>query len=185
MLLAKNWWAFLLRGILALIFGIAAVFFPESAFLTLVLLFGAFAFVDGVFAIISAFSSNAKSENWWWIIIEGILGITVGALTVFQPASMATALLFIIAAWAIVGGVFEIVTAIRIRKHITGEFWMALSGLISIVFGFLVAANPLSGAFAIGLIIGVYAIIFGIMFILFSFKLRGAATPVIRLSDEI
>ena len=172
MLLAKNWWVFLLRGILALAFGTAALFFPATAFLSLVLVFGAFSLVDGVFAIVSAFTSNAKSENWWWLIIEGVFGILIGVLTIVQPAAMGEAWLILIAAWAIVTGIFEIITAIRIRKLIEGELWLILGGLVSIAFGVLILVYPMSGAFAIGVLIGAYAILFGIMFIALALRLR-------------
>ena len=99
MLLTRNWWAFLLRGIFALVFGVVAIFMPVAAFLSLVFVFGAFALVDGIFAIVSAFSSNAKSENWWWLIVEGLLGILIGLLTIIQPAAMGEAWLLLIGAW--------------------------------------------------------------------------------------
>lgn len=172
MLLAKNWWAFLLRGILALIFGVVALLYPGSAFVSLVLIFGAFAFVNGLFAIIAAFTANAKTENWWWLIFEGVIGLAVGIFTIFQPVAMGEAWLLLIAAWAIVTGVLEIITAIRIRKLITGEFWLILGGLASIIFGLLVAFFPLTGAIAIGAIVGVYAIIIGVTFIALSLGLK-------------
>ena len=172
MLLARNWWAFLLRGILALIFGLIAVFMPVTAFLSLVLVFGAFALVDGIFAIVSAFTSKAKSENWWWLILEGLFGILIGVLTIIQPAAMGQAWLLLIGVWAIVTGVLEIITAVRLRNEITGEFWLILGGIISIVFGLYVAMAPAAGAFAIGFVIGIYAIVFGIALILLSLRLR-------------
>ena len=176
MFLARNWWAFLLRGILALIFGLVAVFMPVTAFLSLVLVFGAFALVDGIFAIVSAFTSSAKAENWWWLILEGLFGILIGVLTLIQPAAMGEAWLLLIGVWAIVTGVFEIITAIRLRKEITGEFWLILGGLISILFGGYVVMAPAVGAFAIGFIIGLYAIVFGIALILLALRLRKHAS---------
>lgn len=172
MLLARNWWMFLVRGIIALIFGVAALFFPAAAFLSLVLVFGAFALVDGIFALVSAFTSNAKSENWWWLILEGAVGILIGVLTIIQPAAMGEAWLILIAAWAVVTGILEIITAVSLRKVITGEFWLILGGLISVAFGVLVLINPASGAFAVGFMIGAYAILFGIMFIMLALGLR-------------
>lgn len=172
MFLARNWWVFLLRGILALLFGIAAIFFPASAFFSLVLIFGAFAFIDGIFALISAFTSSAKSENWWWLIFEGLLGIAVGLLTIIQPGSMVEAMIYVIAAWAVVTGLFEVITAVRIRKMIEGEFWMILSGVISIIFGILIAADPLSGMVTIGILIAIYSILFALTLIALSLKLR-------------
>jgi uncharacterized membrane protein HdeD (DUF308 family) len=172
MLLARNWWLFLLRGVIALIFGVAALFFPQAAFLSLVLVFGAFALVDGIFAIIAAFTGGAKSENWWWLILEGLFGVLIGILTIWQPAAMGLAWIFMIAAWAIVTGVFEIVTAIRLRKVMTGEWALILGGVISIIFGLLAAFFPMSGAFAVGVVIGIYALLFGISMILLALNLR-------------
>ena len=172
MLLSRNWWVFLLRGIVALIFGIIAIMMPVAAFLSLVFVFGAFALVDGIFTLVAAFTSNAKSENWWWLILEGLFGILIGVLTLVQPAAMGQAWLLLIAVWAIVTGMFEIITAIRLRKEITGEFWLILGGLISVAFGIFVAAAPIAGAFAVGTIIGIYAIVFGVAFIMLSLRLR-------------
>jgi uncharacterized membrane protein HdeD (DUF308 family) len=172
MRLARNWWLFLLRGVLALIFGVVAILFPQTAFLSLVLIFGAFALVDGVFALIAAFSGGARTENWWWIILEGIFGVLIGVLTIVQPAAMATAWLLVIATWAIVTGVFEIITAIRLRKEITGEWALILGGVISVLFGVAAAVYPASGAFAIGFLVGIYAVIFGLIFIWLAINLR-------------
>ena len=172
MLLTRNWWAFLLRGIVAVVFGLIAIFMPVAAFLSLVFVFGAFALVDGIFTIVSAFTSNAKSENWWWLIFEGLFGILIGVLTIVQPAAMSEAWLLLIAAWAIVTGILEIITAIRLRKEITGEFWLILGGLISVAFGVFVAAAPIAGAFAVGTIIGIYALVFGVLLIMLALRLR-------------
>jgi len=172
MRLARNWWLFLLRGILALIFGIAAILFPQTAFLSLVLIFGAFALVDGLFALVAAFTGGAKAENWWWLILEGVFGILIGLLTIVQPAVMATAWLLVIATWAIVTGVFEIITAIRLRKQITGEWALILGGVISVLFGVAVAVYPASGAFAVGFLVGIYAVMFGLVFIWLAINLR-------------
>ena len=176
MLLTRNWWAFLLRGIFALIFGLIAIFMPVTAFLSLVFVFGAFALVDGIFAIVSAFTSNAKSENWWWLILEGLFGILIGVLTIIQPAAMGEAWLLLIGAWAIVTGILEIITAIRLRNEITGEFWLILGGLISVAFGVFVAWAPLAGAFAIGFVIGIYALVFGVALIMLALRMRKHAT---------
>jgi uncharacterized membrane protein HdeD (DUF308 family) len=172
MLLARNWWAFLLRGILAVIFGLVALFYPASAFLSLVLVFGAFALVNGVFAIVSAFTGGVHSENWWWIILEGAFGILIGVLTVMQPLAMGLAWVLVIAAWAIVTGVFEIISAIRLRKMITGEWAMILSGVLSVLFGAILAFYPRAGALAVGFIFGIYALIYGVMYLVLGWHLR-------------
>jgi uncharacterized membrane protein HdeD (DUF308 family) len=161
-----------LRGILAVVFGLVALFFPGVAFLSLVLVFGAFAFVDGVFALVAAFAGGAKSENWWWLVLEGLFGILIGILTIVQPAAMGMAWIFMIAIWAIVTGVLEIITAIRVRKEITGEWALILAGALSVCFGLLAAFYPASGAVAVGFILGIYALIFGVIFISLAFRLR-------------
>ena len=172
MRLARNWWLFLLRGVLAVVFGIIALSFPAAAFLTLVLVFGAFAMVDGLVAVFSAFTSDAKSENWWWLILEGVFGVLIGLLTLFQPAAVGQAWLVLIAAWAIITGLFEVVTAVRLRKAIEGELWLILGGVVSVLFGLLVLIYPASGAFAIGFMVGIYAILFGALFIALALRLR-------------
>ena len=185
--LAKNWWMFLARGILSILLGLIAIFWPEVAFASLVLIVGVFALVNGVIAIISAFTSNAKSENWWWLILEGALGILLGAITIFQPQAMARVWLILIAAWLIVAGIFEVITAIAIRKVIEGEFWMILAGVVSVLFGFLLLASPSLGIAAIGIIIGLFAILFGIIFILLAIGLKkyGATVSVEEEAIEI
>jgi uncharacterized membrane protein HdeD (DUF308 family) len=172
LLLARNWWVFLLRGILAVVFGIAALFFPEAAFLSLVLVFGAFALVDGIFAVIAAVTGTVKTESWWWLLLEGVFGILIGLLTLVQPVAMGQAWILLIAAWAFVTGILEIFTAIKLRKVIEGEFLMILSGIFSVLFGILAFIYPQSGAFAIGLIMGIYALMFGITLLMFAFRLR-------------
>jgi uncharacterized membrane protein HdeD (DUF308 family) len=172
MLLARNWWAFLLRGMLAVIFGAVAVFFPTTAFLSLVIVFGAFSLIDGIFAIVAGFMGGVRSENWWWLILEGLFGIGIGILTLLQPAAIGLAWILVIAAWAIVTGVLEIITAIRLRNMITGEWALIVSGVLSVLFGIVAAAYPASGAFAIGWLIGVYALLFGFTLIALSLRLR-------------
>jgi uncharacterized membrane protein HdeD (DUF308 family) len=172
MYLAKNWWLFLARGILALILGIFALFFPEVVYMSIVLIIGVFALVDGAIALFSAFTSNAKSEHWWWIIFEGVLGILLGVLTIFRPAAMGEVWMILIAVWAILTGILEIITAVALRKAIEGEIWMILGGVVSLLFGVLLLIYPTAGAIAIGIIIGVFAILFGIFFILLAFRLK-------------
>lgn len=172
MLLAKNWWVFILRGVLAVIFGIAALFFPTAAFLSLVLVFGIFALIDGVFTVAAAFIADVKTENWWWLIFSGAIGIIIGLLTIWQPFAMGLAWIFVIAAWAIITGIFEIFTAVRLRKLIEREWMMIVSGLLSVAFGVLAAVFPSSGAFAVGFIVGIYALMYGVLNFMFAFRLR-------------
>src|SRR5262245_32860987 len=121
--MARNWWVLLIRGIAAILFGIAVILAPGIALTVLVLFWGAYALVDGVFALIAGFQVRATNDRWWVVVLEGLVGIIAGILTFIWPDITALALLYIIAAWAIITGVLELVAAIRLRKEIEGEFW--------------------------------------------------------------
>ena len=165
--LARNWWLLLLRGILAVLFGLMALAWPALTLLTLVLLYGAYAFVDGLTALWFAVSSRA-----WGLLLFGILGVIVGIYTFFYTGVTAIVLLYMIAAWAIVRGIFEIVTAIQLRKEIRYEWTLIISGVISIIFGIVLVANPAAGALAMVVVIGAFALMFGVMTIVFAFRVR-------------
>ena len=120
-LLARNWWALALRGLAAILFGIAALVVPHIALVVLIALFGAYALVDGVFAIVSAVRAAERHMRWWPLLVEGLAGIVVGVLTFVWPGLTALVLLYFIASWAIVTGVFEILAAVRLRREITGD----------------------------------------------------------------
>ena len=169
--LAHNWGWVLLRGLLAVVFGVIAFFEPQSAFAALVLLFGAYAFVDGVFALIALFR-GAGRDRFWVLVLEAIVGIGIGVLTIARPATTALVLLYYVGIWAILTGVFELMAAIRLRKEITGEFWLGLAGVLSIAFGILLFVVPGSAALALTIWIGAYAFIFGVMLLLLAFRLR-------------
>jgi uncharacterized membrane protein HdeD (DUF308 family) len=179
-MLARNWWALVLRGALAVIFGILAIVFPDITVGALVILFGAFALVDGVFAIVAAIRAAERKRSWGALVLEGIAGIALGILTFVWPDVTAFALLYLIAAWAFITGVFEIAAAIRLRREITGEFWLGLAGVASIAFAILVVIFPGSGAVAIVWVIGIYAILFGALLIGLGLRLRGLGR---RLSE--
>lgn len=174
--LARNWWLLLIRGILAVLFGLMAFAWPALTLVTLVLVYGAYAFVDGLTAIWVGASSRA-----WGVLFFGILGVIVGVYTLFYPGITAIALLYLIAAWALVRGIFEIVTAIQLRKEISYEWALIVSGLISIIFGIVLIANPGAGALAMVLVIGVFAITFGAMMIVLAFRVRRLPKRIERL----
>ncbi len=165
--LSRKWWLLLIRGILAVLFGFMAFAWPALTLVTLVLLYGAYAFVDGLTAIWVGVSSRALG-----ILLFGILGVIVGIYTFFYPGVTAIALLYLIAAWALVRGIFEIVTAIQLRKEISYEWVLVISGLISIIFGVVLVANPRGGALAMILVIGAFAFAFGVMMIVLAFRVR-------------
>ena len=180
-----SWWMLLVRGILAILFGIAAFIWPGLTIEMLVLLFGAYALVDGIFAVIVSIHQHGENERWWTVLLEGIAGIVLGVLTWFWPGTTATVLLAFIAAWAIVTGVFEIITAVQVRREIEGEWVYILSGALSVLFGILLAAWPATGALALVVVIGVYSILFGALLVALSVRLRrmgreGAASGTAR-----
>jgi uncharacterized membrane protein HdeD (DUF308 family) len=181
--LAKGWWILLLRGIASIIFGVLAFIWPGLTLVTLVLLYGAFALVDGVLSLIAAFTGSAKPVPTWWLVVVGILGIAAGIVTFLWPGITAVLLILFIGAWALVHGVFEIIGAIQLRKEIDNEWLLIIAGAMSVVFGILVLLWPGAGALALIWLIGAYAIIFGALLVGFALRLRrhrGAATALHR-----
>jgi uncharacterized membrane protein HdeD (DUF308 family) len=170
--LAGNWWALALRGLFGVLFGVAAFAWPGITLGALVLLYGAYAFADGVFALASALAGRTERLPWWALLLEGLVGIGVGVVTVFWPGITALALLYLIAAWAVVTGVFEIAAAIRLRREIRGEWLLALGGTLSVLFGLALVINPGAGALAMVWLIGAYALAFGVLLIALAFRLR-------------
>ena len=172
LVLARNWWTFLVRGIAAIAFGILAFVMPFSTLVVLVAFFGAYALIDGVFALIGAVRAAKEHERWGWLAFEGAIGIATAALTFFYPSITAVALLYIIAFWAFVTGILEIATAIRFGREIRGEWALWLGGILSLVFGVLLVARPAAGALAVVWLIGWYALLFGVMNVAIAIRLR-------------
>ncbi|QIG51084.1 HdeD family acid-resistance protein [Nordella sp. HKS 07] len=169
--LAKNWWIVLLRGIAGILFGVLAFAWPGITLLSLVILYGAYALIDGFFAILAGIKGGG-AESRWWLILIGLLGVGAGLLTFFWPAITALVLTIFIGAWALIHGIFEIVGAIKIRKEIDNEWWLILSGAISVLFGLIILVRPGAGALALVWLIGAYAIIFGGLLVGFAFRLK-------------
>jgi uncharacterized membrane protein HdeD (DUF308 family) len=176
-LMTQNWWAIALRGLVAVLFGIAAFVWPFITLWVLVALFGAYALIDGIFAVIEAFRRDGARERWWALLIEGAVGIVIGLVTFLWPGLTAMGLLYLIAFWAIVTGVFEIITAVRLRHEISGEWMMAVIGIISIVLGFLLVAFPVAGALSVVFMIGAFVFAMGALMIALAFKLRSLGHP--------
>jgi uncharacterized membrane protein HdeD (DUF308 family) len=172
-LLSRFWWVLLLRGLAAIIFGIAAFAWPGLTLAVLVLFFGAYAFVDGVFLLVAVIGGWRQVNDRWLLLIEGLIGIGVGILTLHAPAITAVALLFFIAVWSLATGVIEIVQAFRLREHLNNEIWLMLGGIASILFAILLMWRPAAGAIALLWVIATYAILFGIFLVILAFRMRG------------
>jgi uncharacterized membrane protein HdeD (DUF308 family) len=169
--LARNWWLVLLRGIGAIVFGLLTIMWPGLSLLTLVLLYGVFALFDGGLAIGAAIMGGT-AEPRWWLALVGLLGIAAGALTLLWPGITGFILLLFIAAWAITAGVFEIMGAIKLRKEIEGEWWLIATGILSVLFGFLILLFPGVGALGIAFVIGWFAILYGVLLVGFAWRLK-------------
>ena len=174
--LADNWWLILLKGICAIIFGLLALAWPGVTVLTLVLLYGAFALVEGVLALAAAVKGDSPAPRWWLAAV-GLIGIVAGALTFLWPGITALVLLFLIAAWAVATGIMEIVGAIRLRKEIDDEWYLILSGVVSVLFGIGVMMAPGAGALALLWVIGIYAVVMGAIMVALAFRLKKFARP--------
>jgi uncharacterized membrane protein HdeD (DUF308 family) len=170
--LARNWWAIALRGVAAVVFGVLALLLPGTTLAALVLLFGAYAILEGVFSLIAAVRGRTD-EPRWLLALQAIVSIAAGFVTFLWPGLTALVLLYVIAAWALVIGVLQIVAAVRLHSRIRGEGWLVLSGILSVIFGVLMMWAPGAGALALVLWIGSYAIVFGALLIVLAYRLRG------------
>jgi uncharacterized membrane protein HdeD (DUF308 family) len=170
--LARNWGWVALRGVAALLFGIITLLNPVITLAVLVLLFGAYALVDGVFTVISAVTNRRGEPHWVALLVSGIAGVALGVLTFLTPRITGIILLYFIAVWAIIIGGSQIAAAIRLRKVITGEWMLALAGVLSLVFGILLIVFPGAGALAVAIWIGAYATALGIVLIALALRLR-------------
>lgn len=170
--LGRTWWLLLLRGIAAIVFGVLAWAWPGVTLITLVLLWGVYALVDGVAALVSGWQSKDGGKPMWQVVLIGVVGIAAGIFTFVSPGVTAIALLLLIAAWAIANGVFQIAAAIRLRKEIESEWLLILSGALSVLFGAFMIARPGAGALAVLWLIGVFAVAYGALLVILAFKLK-------------
>ena len=176
-LMVENWWVALLRGLFAILFGVLTFVWPGISLLSLVILFGAYSLVDGVVALYGAIKGRgrASGSSLWWLLFVGITGIAAGIVTFFYPQVTALVLVIFIGAWALVRGIFEIIGAVRLRKEIDHEWLLILAGLLSVIFGLVLLLKPGAGALALLWLIGSYAILFGVILVWLSFRLRKLA----------
>jgi uncharacterized membrane protein HdeD (DUF308 family) len=168
----QSWWSLLARGIIAVLFGLVALFLPRLTLLVLVYIFGAFALVEGIIAIYLSFQERRMQTNWWMLLLSGIAGVILGILVFIWPGITSLVLLYLIAAWAIITGIIELVAAFT-----TGMGWvLALAGALSILLGIVLLARPVAGILSLVWLIGIYAIIWGVLQIVRAFQARSAPT---------
>jgi uncharacterized membrane protein HdeD (DUF308 family) len=169
--LAQNWWALAIRGVAGVIFGLIAFFLPGLTMLSLVLLFSAYMLVDGIFAIVGAVRSARRRESWWLLALGGVIDIIAGVVAFLWPGLTVLTFVLLVGAWAIVSGTLMFAAAFRLKiDH--GRWWLALGGLISLVYGVLLVIAPLIGALVLTWWIGAYAIVFGATLLVLSFRLH-------------
>jgi uncharacterized membrane protein HdeD (DUF308 family) len=166
--LAGHWSSLAIRGVCALVFGILSLMWPALSLATLVIIWGVYALIDGGVALIAGFKSKI-----WSLAFIGLMGVLAGIYAFVNPAMTALVLLYVIAVWAIITGLLAIYVAIHLRKELTGEWMLALAGVLSVLFGVLLIARPGAGAMAVVLLIASYAIAFGVLMLLLAFKLKG------------
>jgi uncharacterized membrane protein HdeD (DUF308 family) len=169
--LTRNWWAFAIRGVLGILFGLIAFFMPTVTMLSLVLVFSAYAIVDGVFAIIAAVRAASHHERWLLFVLEGVVGIAAGVLALLWPALTVFVFIMLVAAWALITGGLMLAAAFRLDVA-RGRWWFALGGAASVVYGLLLFIAPMIGALVLTWWIGAYALVFGVALLVVGFRLR-------------
>jgi len=171
--LSRYWWAYVVRGLFAVLFGVLAYAWPAITLATLVIFFGAYVLIDGILLIIKATARWGGKGERWLLLLEGLLGIGIGIITFVAPGITALGLVLYIAAWSLATGVLEIAAAARLRHEIKGEAWMIVSGIASILFAVLLMFFPGAGALGLLWLIAAYAIVFGVVLVILGIKLRG------------
>jgi uncharacterized membrane protein HdeD (DUF308 family) len=169
---AAMWWAIALRALAAILLGIIAIALPGPTLAAIVIVFGIYAIADGILAIIAAVRGFRKKERWGAMLLQGLVGLIAGAIAIFWPGIGALALTYLVAAWALVTGAFEIAAAIRLRKAIKGEWLLLLAGLLSIVLAVLVAIFPGAGALTLVWWLGAYALAYGVVSLVLALRVR-------------
>jgi uncharacterized membrane protein HdeD (DUF308 family) len=171
--ISRWWWTFILRGLLAIAFGVLAFIAPAWGLAILVALFGVWALIDGIASLWTGIRTRRVARNWWLEIVEGVVSVLAGLIALALPGFAAGILLLLIAAWAIVTGALQIWNAIRLREQIQGEFWLGLAGAASILFGILIFLFPAQSTLTLVWLIGSGAIVIGAFLILLGWRLRG------------
>lgn len=170
--MTREWWVVALRGVIAVLFGLAAILWPGIAFATFVLLFGAFAFASGVLTTWTAISMRGRTQRAGAFLFHGLLGMVVGAIALIWPFATAGGIILLIAAWALVSGLIELAAALRLRRELEDEWMLMVSGGLSILLGFIFGFFPAAGIWAVTWLIGIYAVLTGIALFQLAMRLR-------------
>ena len=170
--LTSNWWALALRGVLGILLGVVALMRPGMTLAAIVLLVGAYMFVDGVVAILASLRGMRTGDRWGWMLVEGIIGIAAGIVVFRTPVAAAVVLVWLVAFWAILHGAAEIGAGIRLRKIIEKEWLLILAGVLSVALGIFVLMRPGIGLLLLVTWVGVYALFAGIVTLMLAFKVR-------------
>jgi uncharacterized membrane protein HdeD (DUF308 family) len=178
--LARNWWAVVLRGVFAVLFGVGTFFWPGITLAVLVLLYGGYLFIDGILAVLWALARRHEGAFPWGVFLAGLASLAAGVVTLLWPGVTALALLYVIAVWAIVRGVFEIIAAFHLRRELRNEWLLALNGVLTLLLGVVLIFAPGAGVLAVLWLIGSFAIVVGILMIALGFRLRGMKDAVAR-----
>jgi uncharacterized membrane protein HdeD (DUF308 family) len=168
----RSWWSLMIRGVLAVIFGILALFAPTKTLDFLVMLFGIFVLVVGMVATIGAIMHRKESENWWLVLIPGIAGIVIGIISIAMPSFTQTVVIYLIAIWALVSGIGQIYSAMKIRKDVEGEWMPILIGIISVVLGIILFVRPLDAAATVMWLVGLFVLVIGILWLVMGLRVR-------------
>jgi uncharacterized membrane protein HdeD (DUF308 family) len=171
-ILSRYWWMTVLRGLFWILFGVVILARPGISLLSLTLALGIVIFADGILNVMNAFAGRKVHEDWWVLLLVGLTGIGIGALTFYSPQTTALALVFYVAIWAIATGLLQIAAAIRLRRQLAGEVWWILAGIASVIFGVLLIVQPAAGALTLLWLFAVYAIAFGVLLVLLAFRVR-------------
>jgi len=171
-ILSRYWWMTVLRGLFWILFGVVILARPGISLLSLTLALGIVIFADGVLNVVNAFAGRKVHEDWWVLLLVGLTGIGIGALTFYSPQTTALALVFYVAIWAIATGLLQIAAAIRLRRQLAGEVWWILAGIASVIFGVLLIVQPAAGALTLLWLFAVYAIAFGVLLVLLALRVR-------------
>lgn len=184
-MLVVNWWIVGVRGVLTILFGVAAILWPALTLGILITIFGVYAIMDGLFTIVmGVWGGKDRSDGWLMMVLDGLVRIGAGVIAIIWPGLTSLTLVIIIATWAVVTGIIEVVMAIRLHKEIENEWVMGLSGLLSVLLGVVLFARPGVGALAGILLIGFYAILFGILLIVFALKMQKRKKSLKQLIEE-